>query len=239
MTQQSRIHTGQHFLSSTAVAVRIVTAARITKNDTVLEAGTGTGALVQFLCARAKRVISVESDESLHDDARARLGGIANLELILGDAFSMEAEPDVFVSSLPYSQSRRAFEWMAQRMFSHGAVVVQKEFATKLSPPRPADRRAISVIANAAFEIERVSGVSRRNFAPPPRVDSVILALRRRATITAHVIRTVNSMFSYRRKTLRSTLTRLGKTDVTSCKDTRLEELGGDEIVRIAETIES
>ncbi len=238
MTKNRRVYTGQHFLFSADAVNRVVSAAQITPADAVFEAGTGTGALVRPLCKHASHVTSIERDENLYRDALANFGDIQNLELVCGDAFAMETDCDVFVSSLPYSQSRRAFEWMAQQAFGRGALIVQKEFAEKLSPPRRKDRRAISVIAHAAFDITHVSHVSRQSFSPPPHVDSVILALRRRKTIGASTVRAINSLFSYRRKTLQGALHRLGVH--TGSYDTeRLEGLDGDEIVRIAETIRS
>lgn len=238
MTRNHHTYTDQHFLSSTDTANKIVSAAKIKSTDTVFEAGTGTGALVRQICERAAHVISVELDTNLHDDARTHFGNISNLELIQGDAFLMTPKCDVFISSLPYSQSRRAFEWMAQQTFDRSALIVQKEFAAKLSPLRLEERRAISVMAHAAFEIKHVSNVNRQSFSPPPHVDSVILALHRRQTLDASTIRAINSLFSYRRKTLQSALRSLGAKTVLH--DTvRLEELKGDEIVRIAQTIES
>ncbi len=237
MTRSRRAEAGQHFLASSEAAALVVSAAGVGGSDTVYEAGTGTGALVPLLCEAASRVISVESDSRLHAGVCDRLGHTQNLELRCADAFSGDGEFDVFVSSLPYSQSRRAFEWMAQRRFARGAVIVQREFADKLCPERACDRRAISVIANAAFGISRVAGVGRDSFEPPPRVDSVILSLRRRATLDTQTIHAINSLFSYRRKTLRRALQILGAAPRTGDGDGRIEELDGGEIVRIAQSL--
>lgn len=234
-----RVYTGQHFLSSTDTANRVISAAQITPDDKVFEAGTGTGALVRQMCLRASKVISVERDENLYRQALLNFNDISNLELVCGDAFVMDVKCNVFVSSLPYSQSRRAFEWMAQQTFARSALIVQKEFATKLSPQQRKERRAISVIAHAAFEIEHISYVSRQSFSPPPHVDSVILALRRRRTLKDSTIHTINSLFSYRRKTLQSTLRELGMVNTTAYDAERLEKLDGEEILRIAETLKS
>ncbi len=47
MSKRHRL--GQHFLISQSVVQSIVSAANITKNDVVLEIGTGRGILVPFL----------------------------------------------------------------------------------------------------------------------------------------------------------------------------------------------
>ena len=238
MTRINHIDKDQHFLTSTDVATRVIDAAKIKKTDIVFEAGTGAGALVQLMCNNAAHVISVERDENLYNDACINFAKITNLELVCDDAFSMTLEYDVFVSALPYSQSRHALEWMIQQRFDRGVIIVQKEFANKLSPVHLEDRRAISVLTNAAFKIKHVSNVNRQSFSPSPHVDSVILALSRRKTLDVSIIRAINLLFSYRRKTLRSALRRLGVKN-TLYDSARLEELQGDEIVKIAQIIKS
>ena len=56
---------GQHFLTSSAIAKRIVESANIQPSDTVLEVGPGKGMLTQFLIEKAKKIIAVEKDATL------------------------------------------------------------------------------------------------------------------------------------------------------------------------------
>ena len=62
---------GQHFLKSKTIAKTIVNAAKISNKDIVLEIGTGKGILIPFLCQKAKKVISIESDKNLYDAAKS------------------------------------------------------------------------------------------------------------------------------------------------------------------------
>ena len=220
---------GQHFLVSPAVASRMAESARIGPRDVVLEVGTGRGALTRALCERAREVVSVESDGAVYEEARASLR-MGNLRLVRGDGFRTEARFDVFVSSLPYSQSRRAVEWLCQRPMSRAVVMVQKEFYEKLAGAL----RATAVIANHCFDMHRVCGAGRSDFDPPPSVESVVVRMEQKRTLDQATIRTVNRIFSYRRKKLSNILAEFG---VESGSDARLEQLGGDEIVRIARGI--
>ena len=226
---------GQHFLLSQNIAKSIVDAAQITKRDRVLEVGTGKGILVPYLCQKAKSVVSVETDEQLYSDAILRFSQIPNLELMYGDGFDADADFTVFVSNLPYSESRRAIEWLAQKKFSRAVVMVQAEFAGKLLSMGKKEMRAISVIANHAFEIEKVMSVGKNNFEPPPKVDSVVLHLKQKRVLSAKTVESVNKLFAYRRKTIRNILKKFGK-DIQS--DKRLEEIGGDEIISLAKQID-
>lgn len=144
---------GQHFLVSKGVAERIVSAAGIRDGEAVFELGTGRGILTGLLCKRAARVVSVELDRELADEARATLSRFGNLRVVRGDGLGPEKAENtedgrstvstsdcaVFVSNLPYSRSRRAVEQLASSGFERCIIMVQKEFASKLlagGPPR-------------------------------------------------------------------------------------------------------
>ncbi len=231
MIRQRRL--GQHFLSSNSVARLIASEARITKNDVVFELGTGLGVLTPLLCGMADRVISVDADRQLAEGARTELSGIENLVVRHEDGLKSTDSFSIFVSNLPYSRSRDAIEWLAQRQFSHGVIMVQREFAEKLLAVSPM-RRAVSVVAMHAFDIRMISSVGRNNFRPPPKVDSVILGIAKRNTLDQEQIRTINRIFSYRRKTVKNVLRQFG-LDSTECQ--RIDDLSGDEIVGIANRI--
>ena len=224
---------GQHFLVSQSVAKSIVCAAKITKKDVVLEIGTGDGILVPLLCKRARKVISIESDIKLHLKAKAQLSSLPNLTLKHGDGLKNNDIFSVFVSNLPFSKSRKAMEWLIQKKFSQAIVMVQKEFASKLSTTGKS-RKAISVLVNYATNIEHVINVNKTNFVPQPKVNSCVLKLTQKKSLSQDLIQTVNALFSYRRKKLPNILKKFGQFIES---DKRLEELTGDEIITIAKQI--
>lgn len=221
---------GQHFLHSQSVAKKIVDAAEITKKDSVLEIGTGRGILVPLLCEKAGKVVSIESDSILYEDATKMFSEIPNLTLLHGDGFKSEEKFSIFVSNLPYSHSRDAIEWLIQKNYSHAVIMVQKEFAEKLL----GKNKAVSVLASYAADIQKIMNVGKNNFSPPPKVDSVVLRLERKKTVSQELIHTVNKMFSYKRKKLSNIAKQFGKVIES---DKRLEELKGDEIINIAKQI--
>lgn len=225
---------GQHFLNSDAIAQSIVSEARISKKDIVFELGTGLGILTPLLCKKAQKVISVDADENLIKQAKSQFSKIDNLVLKSGDGFKKKDSFSIFVSNLPYSRSKDAIEWLAQTRFSHGIVMVQKEFAEKLIVKKPKDRKAISVIADHCFDISIVSKVSKNNFSPAPKVDSVILKIMQKNTLDKLIIQTINKIFSYRRKTIKNILKQFRKESEI---DKRLDDLSGDEIISLAKQI--
>ncbi len=230
---RKRQRLGQHFLISQSVAKKIVLAADITNKDIVLEIGTGKGILIPYLCKNAKKVISIESDKTLYENAKMNFINFPNLIIKNGNGFKTSENFSLFVSNLPYSQSRLALEWLIQKKFSRAIIMVQKEFADKLLASDK-KRRAITILANFALKIEPLMDIKKTNFKPPPKVNSTVLKLTRKKTISKELIKTVNQLFSYRRKKLKNILKQFG---IFIESDTRIEELPGDEIIRIAKQV--
>lgn len=234
MSENKRHSLGQHFLTSNLVAKSIVNFAAIKKSDVVLEVGTGKGILIPYLCDKAKRVISVEKDSGLYIDAKRKFSNVQNLTLEHGDAFEMDMDFTVFVSNLPYSESRNAMEWLVQRKFSHAVIMVQKEFAQKLLEGKGKGRRAISVLASYCMEMTKLMDVKKTNFQPQPKVDSVIIYLEPKQKISEDIIMAVNKLFSFKRKTVRNVARQF---NLTIDSDKRLEDLSDGEIIDIAKKI--
>jgi 16S rRNA (adenine1518-N6/adenine1519-N6)-dimethyltransferase len=227
-----RKNLGQHFLKSKAIAKFIVSNAGITRNDVILEIGTGHGILIPYICKNAKQVFSVESDKNLHLAAKSNLNDYSNLVLEYGDGFNSVHNFSIFISNLPYSKSRFAVEWLLGKKFLRAVIMVQKEFAEKLTSKE--EHKAISVLANYGFKIKFLMNVKKSNFFPAPKVDSTVILLEKKRVISKVLISTVNRIFSYRRKTVQNILKQFGSNS-TSKK--RLDELSGDEIIKIAQKI--
>lgn len=230
---RKRQRLGQHFLTSNFVAKKIVDAAEITKKDTVLEIGTGKGILVPLLCNKAKKVISIEADYTLYKKACEMFSDIPNLVLNHKDGFKSDEKFSIFVSNLPYSQSRNAMEWLIQKKYSHAVVMLQNEFYEKLTA-KGKNRKAVSILVNHSNKIEKILNVNKNSFTPPPKVDSVVLKLTRKKTLSKELIQTVNKLFSYKRKNLKNVLKQFGKKIES---DKRLEDLNPEEIINIAKKI--
>ena len=225
---------GQHFLTSNTIAKSIVSEAKISKNDVVFELGTGLGILTPLLCENAKKVISIDTDKELYEKAKSHFSNIDNLSIEFGDGFKRQDVFSIFVSNLPYSKSKEAIEWLAITPFSHGVIMVQKEFAEKLLAKSAKCRRSISIIANYAFEIEKLLDVGQKNFSPPPNVESVVLKITKKQSVEKDLIHVVNKMFSYRRKTIQNIFRQFGKETIIH---KRLDDLSGDEIIDLAKEI--
>tara|TARA_B100000614_G_scaffold59104_1_gene52258 strand:+ start:1369 stop:2073 length:705 start_codon:yes stop_codon:yes gene_type:complete len=224
---------GQNFLNSKSIAKFIVDSATISKNNTVYEIGIGKGILTPYLCEQSKNVISVEKDLNLYEESKVKFSKIKNLKIIHGDGFKQNEKFDIFVSNLPYSESKKAIQWMLMEKFQHGIVMVQYDFAKKLLA-YDNDRKAISVLAQSGFEMKILKTIGKENFTPKPKINSSIMSFTRKHTFSKELIQSVNLMFSFRRKKLQNIGKKLG-LEIKS--DQRLEEMSNNEIIKFAKKI--
>ncbi len=226
---------GQHMLVDPAVVSETMRAARIGGNETVCEGGTGRGIVTAELCKRAKHVISYEVDAKLYHSARERLL-YPNLDLVNADLFrTSDLHFDAFVSNLPYSRSRDAFEWLATQKFKRAIVMVQREFAEKLAAkPGTKKYRAISALANYCFRIEELFGVDRKSFDPPPMVDSVVLRVLPARTIPKETVASLNLVFSKRNRKASTVAANSGIADL-HYGNSRIDELTVSKLFKLVE----
>ena len=227
---------GQNMLVDCRVLGRIVEAAHIGKGETVLEAGTGQGILTAELCKSAKHVISYEVDKKLYQQAQERLQ-FQDLKLVNADLFkTTDLRFDVFVSNLPYSRSRDAFEWLAAEEFGRAVVMVQDEFGDKLAA-RPGDKnyRAISALAAHCFSIEKLFRVGRHSFEPPPKVESVVIRIIPVNIVRKETVKVLNLLFSKRNKKASTVAFRAGAQGDFGSR--RIDQLAAADLIRMAESI--
>ncbi len=223
---------GQHFLRDEDILARIADAAELTRADTVLEIGPGTGNLTMQLLDRAGKVVAVEIDERM----RPLLGVVETtrpeFRVVWGDFMKLswadlglEGQVKV-VANIPYYittpillkllQAREIEERplsevppLAERF----VIMVQDEVAERIiASPGTKAYGSLSVIMQYAARVERVFKVPRHAFVPRPQVDSAVLRLFPRTAPPVPVddprifFRAVRGSFGQRRKTLSNAL---------------------------------
>ncbi|HUK46198.1 MAG TPA: 16S rRNA (adenine(1518)-N(6)/adenine(1519)-N(6))-dimethyltransferase RsmA [Terriglobales bacterium] len=190
---------GQHFLTDTAAAVRIVESLGDLLQSTVLEIGPGRGALTSLLARRARRVIAVEKDRVLAAQLRMHLSLASNVEIIEGDILAidldslfgpkpgstrpgMELDPQKVrvVGNLPYFITSdillRLFEY--RKYFELMVLMVQKEVADRLAAkPGTSEYGLLSATAQLYSRVEKLFTLPPAAFSPPPKVHSRVVRL--------------------------------------------------------------
>ena len=190
---------GQHFLTDTAAAVRIVESLGEVSQTTVLEIGPGRGVLTGLLIRRARRVIAVELDRVLAAQLRMRYSLVPNLEIIEGDILSIDfdslfgpkpgstrpgmplrPEPVRGLGNLPYFITSeillRLFEY--RKYFDSFVLMVQKEVADRLAArPGTSEYGLLSATAQLYARVEKLFTLPPGAFSPPPKVHSTVVRL--------------------------------------------------------------
>ncbi len=212
---------GQHFLCDPAVARRIVDAAQLAPDATVLEIGPGLGALTDELAARAGRLYLAEIDRGLAARLARRHAAHPHVQVLVGDVLALPletllVEPAVTaVANLPYNISTPVlFRLLGLRpRVPRAVLMLQREVAERLAA-RPGDdaRGVLSVMVQTWAEVRVAFRVSRQSFLPRPHVDSTVVVLDIGATPrvpladVATYEAVVRAAFGQRRKMLRNAL---------------------------------
>ena len=245
----SRKSLGQHFLHDSRVVGRIIEAAELSPDDTVIEIGPGRGVLTRHLVRLAGRVVSVELDSALGQALAERLDFPANLTCVEADArladYPSLAKPSLdykVVGNLPYYAAnpivRRVLESAPGPRTA--VVMVQKEVADSMVA-RPGDMGLLSVATQFYASARLVCNVPPRAFRPQPKVTSAVVRLDLRpvpAVVVSNVeefFAVVRAGFTAPRKQLRNSLSQgLG---VSAHAATAVLDTAGVEGWRRAETL--
>ena len=243
---------GQHILRNRRIAERIVSYADVRESDTVLEVGCGTGVLTEKLLERAGKVVGIEIDRRFVELLGKKFGeqiDAGKLEVVEGDALKVEFPHFTkFVSNIPYSISSPLTFKLLKHDFESAVVMYQKEFAERLVARKGKNYGRISVIVRAYATPEILEIVSRKNFHPPPKVDSAVVRFLPEPEIEVRDVNAfsdfVTACFSMRRKKLSKAFRLLEKRGfivpeeiVRKYGDKRAEELEPELYAELFETI--
>ncbi len=212
---------GQNFVIDANTVRRIVAAAALRPDDVVVEVGPGLGSLTLGLLTAARAVVAIEVDpvlaEALPTTVAERAPGLAGrLRVVCADALAVTELPDpvptALVANLPYNVAVPVLLTFLERFggLERGLVMVQAEVADRLAagPGDPA-YGVPSAKASWYAEVRRAGPVPRTVFWPVPRVDSGLVAFRRRPPPPGSreaVFAVIDAAFAQRRKTLRAAL---------------------------------
>jgi len=222
-------------LKDNRILARIIEASQINEEEIVYEAGTGNGVLTEELCKKANLVKSFEADRQIFRKVRNISTRYPNLELINADIFNIyHLEFDVFISNLPYSRSKDALQWLSFQKFKRAIIMTQREFADKLQAnPGEKNYRAITVLSQYCFSIERLFNVSKEAFYPKPSIESTLIRLvPRSAIMNKSIITKLNFLFSQRNKNASTLLKRYGTKMRHDVK--KIDQLTVKELMEIA-----
>ena len=176
---------GQHFLINEAVVERIIEAARLSKQATVVEIGPGTGVLTRALNAAVPDglVLGIEFDHDLVEYLREHVSKrvkIIHRDALLYD-YAEVARPYHVVSNLPYQITSPILHRLigSANPPATMTLMMQREVADRLlAPPKTRERGLLTIVAEWYGSVEHCFDVGPEAFDPPPKVWSSVVRLQ-------------------------------------------------------------
>ena len=243
---------GQNFLIDANILDCIIDGANITKDDLVLEIGPGIGTMTQFLCERAREVVTVEIDKNLIPILNDTLSAYDNVTIINEDILKVDikkiaeeknnGKPIKVVANLPYYITTLIIMGLFESHVPLDSItiMVQKEVADRMQiGPGSKDYGALSLAVQYYSKAEVLVEVSPNCFIPRPKVGSSVIKLTlhkdERVSVNDEklMFRLIRASFNQRRKTLSNGIKNspeleFSREDVVEA----LKEMGLDENIR-------
>ncbi len=172
---------GQSFLIDKNILDKIIETAHISKDNIILEIGSGLGNLTKRLAQKAKKVIAIEKDKKLIEPLKNTLREYDNVEIIQGDILKNELKLPLnykIIANIPYyltsSLIRKFLE--SENQPQEMTLLIQKEVAQRMTtkPPR---MNLLSISVQFYAQPEITFHVSKNCFWPKPKVDSALIKM--------------------------------------------------------------
>ena len=246
---------GQHFLTDQSVASNIVAALTADESQPrdVLEVGPGMGVLTRYLLDREDidlKCVEIDSESVVYllSHFNAIRGRILEADYLKLNMKKVFAGPYRVIGNFPYNISSQIFFKILEDKDIVPEVVcmIQKEVAERIAEkPGSKTYGILSVLLQAWYDIEYLFTVGSGAFAPPPKVQSAVIRLKRNGRTTLDCDeklfrQVVKTAFNQRRKTLRNALKPLVAEGVDTSDplfDLRAEKLGVEDFVRLTKMI--
>ena len=244
---------GQHFVVDANTVRRIARLAGVGPGDRVVEVGAGLGSLTLALAETGASILAVEIDRGLVPLLRVVVEP-ARVQVVAANALDVDWDallgegPWTLVANLPYNVATPLIADLLDHVsaVTRMLVMVQREVGERLAERPGGDAYgAVSVKVSYWATARVVARVPPSVFMPVPKVESVLVEIRRRPRPAVGpdvdpewLFRLVSAGFGQRRKMLRRALSGLVPPEAFVAAsvrpDARAEELGVEDWGRLA-----
>ncbi|NNE75785.1 MAG: 16S rRNA (adenine(1518)-N(6)/adenine(1519)-N(6))-dimethyltransferase RsmA [Pricia sp.] len=259
---KAKKYLGQHFLKDENIAREISETLSLKGYTNVVEIGPGTGVLTKYLLLRGMNLVAMDLDEesiiylnhSFPLEHPKVLQANPAFKVIEGDFLQFDLstlfgnEQFAITGNFPYNISTqivfKMLELKAQVPEFSG--MFQKEVAQRICEKEGSKSYGIlSVLVQAFYDAEFLFTVHPQVFDPPPKVQSGVLRLVRKANFAIDCdeklfVKVVKAAFNQRRKTLRNSLKSFDLSDTLRADtlfDQRPEQLSVANFILLTQKI--
>ncbi len=220
---------GQNFLIDDEAVSGIVEAAKVSKEDLIIEIGPGLGTLTKELLENAGKVVCIELDKRMIEILNDRFSIYNNFEIINDDVLKVNLRELIqkenmphtkIVANLPYYITTPIIMKLLEDRLDIETitVMIQKEVADRLvTEPGTGDTGAITYAIHYFTNPRKVLDVPNTSFIPAPKVNSTVITLEVLKEPSVETIdeeklfEVIKIAFMQKRKTLLNTLSNSGK----------------------------
>lgn len=246
---------GQHFLEDESIAEAIADSLTLNGYKNVLEIGPGMGVLTKYLLKKpiTTYVIEIDRDsvEYLQNNYLNLAPRIIEQDFLKYDlSTTFNDQPLAIIGNFPYNISTQiVFKTLELRdQIPEFSGMFQKEVAQRICSKEGSKVYGIlSVLTQAFYDAEYLFTVPPTVFNPPPRVESGVLRLIRKADYSLPCdeklfFRVVKQAFQQRRKTMRNSLKTMELSDSLRANpifDKRPEQISVAQFLELTSLIEN
>ncbi|MDD3102120.1 MAG: 16S rRNA (adenine(1518)-N(6)/adenine(1519)-N(6))-dimethyltransferase RsmA [Patescibacteria group bacterium] len=188
---------GQNFLINQDAINKLLDAANLEKSDCVIEIGAGLGILTQEISEKVKKVLAVEIDKKLIEVLKEKLKDYKNVEILQEDILQIPnsrfqiLDSYKVVANLPFNITSavlrkflenpdaargRDSDQERRRKPKSITLILQKEVGERILA-RPPEMNLLAISIQFYSQPKRIFKISKENFWPKPKVDSIILQI--------------------------------------------------------------
>ena len=259
---KAKKYLGQHFLKDEEIARQIAETLSLKGYKNVIEIGPGTGVLTKYLLLREMDLVAMDLDaDSIvylnHNfplEHPKVLQGNGSFKVIEADFLNFDLTSlfgdaqFAITGNFPYNISTQiVFKMLEMKeQIPEFSGMFQKEVAQRICEKEGNKTYGIlSVLVQAYYDAEYLFTVHPEVFDPPPKVQSGVLRLVRKANFKLDCdeklfFRVVKAAFNHRRKTIRNSLKTFELSDglrADTIFDQRPEQLSVDDFIGLTQKI--
>lgn len=208
---------GQNFLKDENILRKIAYTFPVSKNDLIIEIGSGKGALTKYLIEHSCSILCYEIDERMHDKLDKYRN--KNCSIIYDDFLKRDIQKDIVktydhiyvVANIPYYITTPIIEHILSSGIDVSGMVllVQKEVAIRFcAKPNTKDYGYFTVYLNHYFDVKMLFDVPGSAFYPAPKVTSSVVQFMKKENVQNvdmnQYSKFLKKCFMLKRKTLKN-----------------------------------
>ncbi len=182
---------GQNFLVDSELLRKETSALAPSKDDIVLDIGTGFGFELEELGHECK-IVAVEKDVKIFSYLINKYELNKNVQLINGDVLDMVLPVFTKVlSNPPYHLVDRILIKLSRYEFDAGVMILPKTITDGLlNGSADTNATRLTTYLGTFFELKELAGVEKDSFYPPPRVTSrMVLIKKKKRSLAQEVLK--------------------------------------------------